>query len=166
MERETLKFDVVFVGGGPANLSGAFHLAQLVKKHNEAIASGALKAEPLGEIEIAVIEKGSSVGAHILSGAVMDPKGLKELMPDFIEQGAPLESPVKEDHFLYLTTTRAIRSPITPPPLMNHGYFIVSLNRLTAWLSEKCEEAGVNIFPDFPGAGIPCDEAGGVFVWG
>src|SRR3984893_5093473 len=158
MERETLEFDVVFVGGGPANLSGAFHLARLVKKHNEAVASGRLKGEPLGEIEIAVIEKGSSVGAHILSGAVMDPKGLAELMPDFIEQGAPLESPVKEDHFLYLTKTRAIRSPVTPPPLMNHGYFIVSLNRLTAWLGEKCEAAGVNVFPEFPGADMLYDE--------
>ena len=67
----------------------------------------------------------------------MDPKGLKELMPDFIEQGAPLESPVNEDHFLYLTKTRAIRSPLTPPPLVNHGYYIVSLNRLTAWLARR-----------------------------
>jgi len=159
MERETLEFDVVFVGGGPANLSGAFHLAQLVKTHNVAVQSGAVKGAPLGDIEIAVIEKGASVGAHILSGAVMDPRGLKELMPDFIEQGAPLESPVKEDHFLYLTKTRAIRSPVTPPPLVNHGYFIVSLNRLTAWLGEKCEEAGVNVFPEFPGADMLYDEA-------
>ena len=158
MERETLEFDVVFVGGGPANLSGAFHLAQLVREHNEAVASGVLKATALGEIEIAVIEKGAAVGAHILSGAVMDPKGLKELMPDFLEQGAPLESPVKEDHFLYLTKTRAIRSPITPPPLVNHGYFIVSLNRLTAWLGEKCEAAGVNVFPEFPGADMLYDQ--------
>src|SRR3984893_5351501 len=159
MERETLEFDVLFVGGGPANLSGAFHLARLVKKHNETVLSGELKGQPLGEIEIAVIEKGAAVGAHILSGAVMDPKGLKELMPDFIEQGAPLESPVKEDYFLYLTNKHAIRSPITPPPLMNHGYYIVSLNRLTAWLGEKCEEAGVNIFPEFPGAEMLYDQA-------
>src|SRR6267142_3637593 len=158
MERESLEFDVVFVGAGPANLSGALHLARLIKKHNEAVASGELKAESLGEIEIAVIEKGAAIGAHILSGAVMDPKGLKELMPDFIEQGAPLESPVKEDYFLYLTKTRAIRSPITPPPLVNHGYYIVSLNRLTAWLGEKCEEAGVNVFPEFPGADMLYDE--------
>src|SRR6195256_4953768 len=152
MDRESLEFDVVFVGAGPANLSGALHLARLVKQHNEAVASGELKAQPLGDIEIAVIEKGAAIGAHILSGAVMDPKGLKELMPDFIEQGAPLESPVKEDHFLYLTKTRPFPPPLPPPPLMNHGYFIVSLNRLTAWLGEKCEEAGVNIFPEFPGA--------------
>jgi electron-transferring-flavoprotein dehydrogenase len=84
----------------------------------------------------------------------MDPKALKELIPDFVEQGAPLESPVLEDHFLYLTPKHAIRSPITPPPLKNHGYYIVSLNRLTAWLGEKCEEAGVNIFPEFPGADL------------
>src|SRR2546430_3620410 len=95
----------------------------------------------------------------ILSGAVMDPRGLAELMPDFIEQGAPLESPVKEDHFLYLTKKRAIRAPITPPPLKNHGYYIVSLNRLTAWLGEQCEAAGVNIFPEFPGAEMLYDES-------
>jgi electron-transferring-flavoprotein dehydrogenase len=154
LERETLEMDVVFVGAGPANLSGALHLSRLVREHNEAVAGGRREGKSLGEIEIGVIEKGASVGAHILSGAVMDPRALKELMPDFIEQGAPLESPVKEDYFLYLTKTRAIRSPITPPPLKNHGYYIVSLNRLTAWLGEKCEEAGVNIFPEFPGADL------------
>ena len=144
--------DVVFVGAGPANLSGALHLARLVAEHNEAVTGGKREGKSLGEIQIAVIEKGSSVGAHILSGAVMDPRGLAELIPDFVEQGAPLESPVKEDHFLYLTPKHAIRSPINPPPLNNHGYYIVSLNRLTAWLGEKCDEAGVNIFPEFPGA--------------
>src|SRR5437879_5102442 len=152
MERESLEMDVVFVGAGPANLSGALHLARLVERHNDAISKGEREGKPLGEIQIAVIEKGSSVGAHILSGAVMDPKGLAELIPDFVEQGAPLESPVNEDHFLYLTPKHAIRSPINPPRLNNHGYYIVSLNRLTAWLGEKCEEAGVNIFPEFPGA--------------
>ena len=137
MERETLEMDVVFVGAGPANLSGALHLARLIKSHNEAVAKGEQPGETL-EAEIGVIEKGASVGAHILSGAVMDPRALRELIPDFVEQGAPLESPVKEDYFLYLTKNRALRSPITPPPLKNHGYYIVSLNRLTAWLGEKC----------------------------
>ncbi len=150
--------DVVFVGAGPANLSGAFHLARLVRRHNEETASGAKEGKPLGDVEIAVIEKGAAVGAHILSGAVMDPKGLRELIPDFVERGAPLESPVKEDYFLYLTDKHALRSPITPPPLKNHGYYIVSLNRLTAWLGEQCEEAGVNIFPEFPGADVLYDE--------
>src|SRR5712692_6260558 len=158
MERESLEMDVVFVGAGPANLSGALHLARLVAKHNDGVANTRREGKSLGDIQIAVIEKGASVGAHILSGAVMDPRGLAELIPDFVEQGAPLETPVKEDHFLYLTAKHALRSPITPPPLRNHGYYIVSLNRLTAWLGEKCEEAGVNIFPEFPGADILYDE--------
>jgi electron-transferring-flavoprotein dehydrogenase len=152
MERESLEMDVVFVGAGPANLSGALHLARLVKEHNEAVAAGKREGKPLGELEIGVIEKGAAVGSHILSGAVMDPKALRELIPDFLEQGAPVESTVKEDEFLYLTKTRAIRSPVTPPPLKNHGYYIVSLNKLVAWLGEQCEAAGVNIFPEFPGA--------------
>ena len=154
MERESLEMDVVFVGAGPANLSGALHLAQLIAEHDAAVANGAREGKPLGEIQIAVIEKGAAIGSHVLSGAVMDPRGLAELIPDFVEQGAPLESPVNEDHFLYLTRKRAIRSPITPPPLKNHGYYIVSLNRLSAWLGEKCEEAGVNVFPEFPGADL------------
>ena len=158
MERESIEMDVVFVGAGPANLSGALHLSRLVSEHNEEVAAGKRQGTALGEIEIAVIEKGASIGAHILSGAVMDPRALSELIPDFVEQGAPLESPVKDDDFLYLTKKRAIKSPVTPPPLKNHGYYIVSLNRLTAWLGEKCEEAGVNIFPEFPGAEMLYDE--------
>ena len=158
MERESLEMDVVFVGAGPANLSGALHLSRLIVEHNAAIESGRANGKSLGEIQIGVIEKGASVGAHILSGAVMDPRGLAELIPDFKEQGAPLEAEVKEDFFYYLTKNRAIRSPINPPPLNNHGYYIVSLNRLTAWLGEKCEAAGVNIFPEFPGADLIYDE--------
>src|ERR687886_468335 len=157
MERESIEMDVLFVGAGPACLSGALHLARLVSEHNEAVERGSRKGKSLGEVQIAVIEKGASVGAHILSGAVMDPKALAELVPDFLERGAPVESEVKEDYFLYLTKTRAIKSPVTPPPLKNHGYYIVSLNKLTAWLGEKCEEAGVNIFPEFPGAEVLYD---------
>src|SRR5207302_8686354 len=130
-------------------LSGALRLSQLIAEHNEAVESGKKDGKSLGEIQIAVIEKGSYIGAHTLSGAVMDPRGLAELIPDFKEKGAPLESEVKEDQVLYLTKKRAIRSPINPPPLNNHGYYIVSLNRLTAWLGEQCEAAGVNNFPEF-----------------
>jgi electron-transferring-flavoprotein dehydrogenase len=158
VEREVLEMDVVFVGAGPANLSAALHLSKLIASHKDEVASGKKSGKPLGDVEIAVIEKGATVGAHILSGAVMDPKALRELIPDFEAQGAPLESPVIEDHFVYLTEKRAVRSPLTPPPLKNHGYYIVSLNRLTAWLGEKCEEAGVNIFPEFPGAEMLYDE--------
>jgi electron-transferring-flavoprotein dehydrogenase len=158
MERDSLEMDVVFVGAGPANLSGALHLTRLVATHNAEVAAGKRPGPALGEIEIGVIEKGATIGSHILSGAVMDPKGLAELIPDFAERGAPLESPVNEDHFLYLTKSHSFRSPLTPPPLMNHGYYIVSLNRLTAWLGEQCEEAGVNIFPEFPGAEMLYDE--------
>src|SRR5919112_1800845 len=158
MERESIEMDVLFVGAGPASLAGALHLARLVAEHNEAVEKGTRKGKSRGEIQIAVIEKGAAVGSHILSGAVMDPKALKELMPDFIEQGAPVESEVKEDYFLYLTKTRAIKSPITPPPLKNHGYYIVSLNKLTAWLGEKCEEAGVYVFTETPGAEVLYDE--------
>src|SRR2546421_5639033 len=158
MQRESLEMDVVFVGAGPANLSGALHLSRLIAEHNAAIESGTRKGKFLGEVQIGVIEKGAAVGAHILSGAVMDPRGLAELIPDFVEQGAPLESPVNDDQFLYLTKNRAIRSPINPPPLNNHGYYIVSLNRLTAWLGEQCEAAGINIFPEFPGAEMLYDE--------
>lgn len=158
MERETLEMDVVYVGAGPANLSSALHLSRLIKKHNEDVASGKKKGKSLGDVEIAVIEKGSEIGAHILSGAVMDPKGLRELIPDFENKGAPLDAQVTEDRVLYLTKSRAIKAPITPPPLNNHGFYIVSLNRLAAWLGEKCEEAGVNIFPEFPGAEMLYDE--------
>src|SRR2546430_402955 len=152
MERESLEMDVVFVGAGPANLSGALHLARLVADHNQK------NANALGEIQIAVIEKGASVGSHVFAGRVRDPRGLAELIRDYKEKGAPVESEVKEDLFLYLTKKRAIRSPINPPPLNNHGYYIVSLNRLTAWLGEQCEAAGVNIFPEFPGAEMLYDE--------
>src|SRR5260370_10531526 len=158
MEHESLEMDVVFVGAGPARLSGALHVAWLVRDGNDGVANAKWEGKRLGDIQIAVIEKGATVGAHILSGAVMDPRGLAELIPDFVERGAPLETPVNEDHFLYLTKKHAVRAPITPPPLKNHGYYIVSLNRLTAWLGEQCEEAGVNVFPEFPGAELLYDE--------
>ena len=152
MEREQLEMDVVFVGAGPGNLAAALHLTNLIQKHNESIESGKRKGEPIGEIEIGIIEKGASVGAHVLSGAVIDPRALAELMPDFKEQGCPLDAEVTEEDFYYLTEKRGIKSPVIPPPLENHGNYIVSLNRLCEWLGEKAEAAGVNIFPEFPGA--------------
>ena len=158
MEREQLEMDVVFVGAGPGNLAAALHLTKLINKHNEAAAAGKTKLPPVGEIEIGIIEKGASVGAHVLSGAVLDPRAIAELMPDYLEQGFPFESEVTDEDFFYLTETRAIKSPVIPPPLENHGNYIISLNRVVEWLGEKVEAAGVNIFPEFPGAEMLYDD--------
>jgi len=158
VEREQLEMDVVFVGAGPGNLAAALHLTKLINKHNEAAAAGKTKLPPVGEIEIGIIEKGASVGAHVLSGAVLDPRAIAELMPDYLEQGFPFESEVTDEDFFYLTETRAIKSPVIPPPLENHGNYIISLNRVVEWLGEKVEAAGVNIFPEFPGAEMLYDD--------
>jgi electron-transferring-flavoprotein dehydrogenase len=148
IERETLEMDVLLVGAGPANLSCALHLSNLVAKHNEkAKASG---AKQLDEINIAVIEKAAEIGAHQLSGAVLDPISLRELIPDF-EKDAPFEAPVGDEKVYFLTEKGKIPAPILPPPLRNHGNYVVSLNKFVRWLGDKCEAAGVNIFPEFPG---------------
>lgn len=156
-ERETLELDVVFVGAGPANLAGAYHLNKLIKTHDEAVAQGKKKGPKLGEITIGVVEKGREIGAHILSGAVMDPKALKELMPDFLEQGAPVEAEVTYDKVLFLTKKSNFALPITPPPLVNHGNYIVSLGKIARWLGKKVEEADVNIFTETPASEILFD---------
>ncbi len=158
IEREQLEMDIVFVGAGPANLAAAYHLKKLIDKHDEAIASGRKQGEPLGEIEIGIIEKGSRVGAHILSGAVMDPKAIRELMPDFLEQGCPVDTAVTKDAAWYLTENKMIQAPITPPPLVNKGKYIASLSKICEWLGEKCEEIGINIFPEFPGSELLYDK--------
>src|SRR5262250_979102 len=134
-EREILEVDVLIVGGGPAGLAAAYHLRQLNR-----------------DISIAVLEKGKEVGAHIISGAVMDPRGISELMPDWKEKGAPIEKPVEEDHVLYLTNTRKFGLPIVPPPLQNHGNYIISLNKFTRWFGEQVERCGVDIFAGFSGS--------------
>ncbi len=157
-EREQIPMDVVFVGAGPANLAAALHLKSEIKKHDEMVEKGFKTGRVIGDLEIAIVEKGPFVGAHILSGGVMDPVAIRELMPDFLAQGCPVDSVVTNDAVWYLTENRRIVAPITPPPLKNKGKYIVSLSKICEWLGEKCEEAGINVFPEFPAAEVLYDE--------
>jgi electron-transferring-flavoprotein dehydrogenase len=155
IERETLEMDVLLVGAGPANLSCALHLTNLISRHNEKAKQTGQK--PLDEVNIAVIEKAAEIGAHQLSGAVLDPTSLARLIPDFEKEGAPFEAPVGEEHVYFLTSSGKLPIVPMPPPLRNHGNFVISLNRFVRWLGEKCEGAGINIFPEFPGAEVLYD---------
>lgn len=157
IEREQLEMDVVFVGAGPANLAAALHLKNQLKEHNDFV-ERYKRGKKIDDLEIAVIEKGSFVGAHILSGAVMDPIAIRELMPDFLAQGCPVDTVVTSDAFWYMTEKRVLDAPIVPPPLKNKGKYIISLSKMCEWLAEKCEEAGVNIFPECPGSELLYDE--------
>ena len=148
MERESMEFDVVVVGGGPSGLSAAIRLKQLAQETGR-------------DLEVCLIEKGSEVGAHILSGAVLEPRTLNELLPDWKERGAPLDTPVTDDKFLYLTQTGSFRMP-TPPQMNNHGNYIISLGNFCRWLGEQAEALGVEIYPGFAAAEVLYDENGAV----
>ncbi len=146
VQREQLEADVLIVGAGPAGLACALHLANLIKKHNAAGAKPELSAE-----NIYVLEKGREIGAHQLSGAIMNPKALAELVPDF-EKTAPLDTPVTDDAALLFTKGSSFRFPITPPPFKNKGNYVISLNKLVKWFGGLVEAAGVNVFKEFGGA--------------
>lgn len=141
MDRETMEYDVVIVGAGPSGLAAAIKLRQLGEQENK-------------EISVCVLEKGSEVGAHILSGAVLETRALDELLPNWKDQGAPLNTPVLRDSFLYLSQQRSFRFPFTPPQMRNHGNFIISLGSLCRWLGEQAETMGVEIYPGFAAAEV------------
>ncbi|MBY0235422.1 MAG: NAD(P)/FAD-dependent oxidoreductase, partial [Burkholderiaceae bacterium] len=149
--RESMDYDVVVVGGGPGGLATAIRLKQL------AAAKGS-------ELSVVVLEKGSEPGAHILSGAVMDPRALTELLPNWQELGAPLNQPVTEDEVLFLSETGAQQTPqwLIPGCFHNHGNFVISLGAVTKWLGEQAESLGVEIFPGFTAAEVVYGEDGAV----
>jgi len=143
-----MNFDVVIVGAGPSGLTMGIRLAQLAREQQR-------------ELSICILEKGAEVGAHILSGAVIEPRALDELLPDWKDRGAPLNVPVKADQFKYLTEKGAISMP-TPPQMHNAGNYIISLGNFCRWLAEQAEELGVEIFPGFAAAEVLYDDAGAV----
>ena len=147
MNRETLEVDGLIVGGGPAGLSAALRLAQLQQQHG---------GEPLS---IAVLEKARDAGAHMLSGAVLDPSTLRDLIPDFKDKGAPLAAEVQRDRVYFLGEKGSLRLPIIPPPLRNHGNYIISLNQFVRWLAEQAEGQGIDFFSGFAGQEVLTDGA-------
>ncbi|MCB0327427.1 MAG: electron transfer flavoprotein-ubiquinone oxidoreductase [Bdellovibrionales bacterium] len=148
LEREVLDVDILLVGGGPSNLSCAIALSQMIEIYNQTAST------PLEVPMIAVIEKASEIGAHQISGAVLDPGPLSELIPDYANKQCPLESKVTKESVYYLRPKTAHKFPIVPPQMKNHGNYVVSLSKFTKWLGEQAQDAGVEIFTGFPGTEV------------
>src|SRR5947208_11551593 len=149
--RPQMEADVVIVGGGPAGMACALRLSQLIDEHNPKHPDTQLSKE-----NIYVLEKAREVGQHCLSGALLDPRSMRELLPGF-EKEAPIDAPVSKEAVYFLTEKSKLKFPITPPPLRDHGNYVISLNRFVKWLGGKVEEAGVTVFTGFAGSELLYD---------
>ena len=151
IERPQMEADVTIVGGGPAGMACALRLSQLIDKHNRRYPDA-----PLSKENINVLEKAREIGQHCLSGALLDPRSMDELLPGWRRE-APLDAEVEHEGVFYLTKKKAHRLPITPPPMRDHGNYVISINRFTKWLGEKVEQAGITIFTGFAGSELLFD---------
>src|SRR5271167_4140807 len=146
IERPVMEADVVIVGGGPAGMACALRLSQLIDEHNSNHPESQLTKE-----NIYLLEKAREVGAHCLSGALLDPRSMRELLPGF-DKEAPLDAEVTKEAVYYLTRTGKFKFPVTPPPLRDHGNYVISINRFVKWLASKVEAGGITIFTGFAGS--------------
>ncbi len=159
IERPQMEADVVIIGGGPAGMACALRLAQLIDAYNDQLALKGSTAPPLSKENIYVLEKAREAGQHCLSGALLDPRSMRELLPGF-EAEAPIDAEVTKESVYFLTEKGHYKFPIVPPPLRDHGNYVISINKFVKWLAAKVEEAGITIFTGFAGSELLFDQDG------